>query len=118
VYPEDMFDIDTLMSAYETAWQVADDYEEDSKARNFIVNLIDDLDHYIDHLPYMTRPKYTAVTIFKIIASAFGIFGLGVFVTLGIEYGIDLTIGSGMIAAFILTFSAGMGAYEDIKVGE
>lgn len=55
------------------------------------------------------------IKIVKLTASVFGIFCAGIYFALIVEYGIDFTLGAGIILGVILAICAGIGVYEDIK---
>lgn len=117
LYPEYMYDLDYLMSAYESIWFSLEAYE-DSTACKFMAELYRDLHDYMFDLQngLIKRPKYDGATILKIIVSVFGTMCLGAFVAIGIECGyLDWYIGCGMAFSSLLAFASGMGAYEDIK---
>lgn len=116
LYIDDMYDLDYLMSAYESVYFSMEGYEETSKEYKWMKNLYMEISDYIDYLPYNKRPKYAADTIIKIIISVFGTMCFGAFVAIGIECGyLDWYVGFGMVFSSFLAFTSGMGAYEDIK---
>lgn len=108
-----MDDHDALMTAYESLWMTMEHYDHDSAEYQWMAALYAELGDYITY-----GGKGTAVTAFKCVASVFGAFCVGAFSMAAIAYGINLTFGIGLVLGAVLAVCAGVGAYEDIKVGE
>lgn len=63
---DDMYDMDTLMTAYEAMWETMEDYDKDSASYAFISKLYGDLSDYIDYLP--ERPHQSYVPLIKAVS--------------------------------------------------
>lgn len=107
---DDMYDHDALMTAYESMWLTLEHYDGTEKEYQWLLNLYAELGDYIT---YGSKGKID--TVVKLIASIFGIFCTGMFTAIAIEYGIDLTVGVGIILSIILAVCSGIATYENIK---
>lgn len=86
---KDMYNLNSLMSAYESVWFTLQDYE-DHKTCKFLTNLYGELSDYIDYLPYIQNPKHhTMKNLFKTTAL---ILIMGAIFMLGIHIGRQYTI--------------------------
>lgn len=118
LYIEDMYDLDSIRSAYYSICDSLQAYE-DSTACKFMSDLYHDV---YDHMfalenDLIKKPKYFADTIIKIVASAVGVVGFITFVAIDIINGCPgfyTFIGEAL--GIILAMSAGFAAYDDMKV--
>lgn len=65
---------------------------------------------------FYKKYKHEAITIFKVMAAVFGIFCIGAFTAVVIEYNyIDLTLGGGIVLGTLVAVCYAISAYKDIK---
>lgn len=88
---DDMYDLNALMSAYESVWFTLEDYD-DHKVCKFLTNLYSELGDYIDYLPYAQKPKHNTI-----IKTATLILIMGVIFMLGTYIGKQHTIKSAQL---------------------
>ena len=114
---DDMYDYNALMSAYESIWFTLEDYEDQATCK-FLTDLYGELGDYINVFENGKEHNTKAIAIVKLCVSIFGTMSIGSFVAVWIECGYDIMIVVGLALAIFVAVCSGIGAYEDIRIGE
>lgn len=103
----DMYNHDALMSAYESLWLTIDQYDTDAPEYQWLVDLYAELGDYISHPPINKVIKTVCTAL-----SVFGVFSAGAMTAVSIEYGMDLTLGVGLVVSVLDAILYGIAAYK------